>query len=307
MKIAIMGSGGVGGFFGAKLQIAGEDVTFIARGAHLAAMRKSGLRVEGPLLTAAVDPVEVTDDPAQVGPVDLVFMSIKAYDLDASIQAIAPLMGPETMVLPMLNGVDIAERIESVLGAGRVLGGLCQLSAFIAEPGTIRQVGSLQKVVIGERSGERTPRVEAVLELFLNADIPTELSTSIETEIWQKFLFLAPIAGVCAVTDLNMGAVLSDPDTRAMLVECMAEVFALARKKGVALPDQAVENTLKFGDTIPPETVPSMALSARRGERMELEVLNGAAYHLGRELGVPTPVNQFIYAALKHRAGGRPT
>ncbi|MEE8435640.1 MAG: 2-dehydropantoate 2-reductase [bacterium] len=305
MKIAIMGSGGVGGYFGARLALAGEDVTFIARGAHLEAIRSGGLRVEGTLLECHLNDAKATDDPGGVGAVDLVVMSIKAYDLEGSARAIAPLMGADTMVLPLLNGVDIAERIEPVLGAGRVLGGLCHLSAHIAEPGLIRQVGPLNKIIFGERSGEKTPRVEGLRDLLEHAEIPTVLSEAIETDLWLTYLFLAPMAGVCAVTALPMGEVLDDPDTRDMLAACMREIEAVGRKKGVALPDGAAEETLRFAGTLPPRMVPSMALSAQRGDKMELEVLNSTAARLGRELGVPTPVNQFIHAALKHRAGGR--
>lgn len=305
MKIAIMGSGGVGGYFGAKLSLAGEDVTFIARGAHLEAIRSGGLRVEGPLLECHLNDAKATGDPGEVGAVDLVVMSIKAYDLKGSAQAIAPMMGAETMVLPLLNGVDIADRLEPVLGAGRVLGGLCQLSAHIAEPGLIRQVGPLNKIIFGERSGEKTRRVEGLREVLEHAEIPTVLSEAIETDLWLKYLFLAPMAGVCAVTALPIDKVLADPETRDMLVECIREIEAVGRKKSVRLPDGAAEETIRFADGLPPGMVPSMALSAQRGDRMELEVLNGTAVRMGRELGVPTPVNSFIYAALKHRADGR--
>ena len=305
MKIAIMGSGGVGGYFGAKLALAGEDVTFIARGAHLEAIRSGGLRVEGPLLECHLKDAKATDDPGTVGAVDLVVMTVKAYDLEGSARAIAPMMGEGTMVLPLLNGVDIAERIEPVLGAGRVLGGLCQLSAHIAEPGLIRQVGPLNKIIFGERSGEITPRAESLRLLLEHAEIPTVLSPAIEKELWLKFLFLAPVAGVCAVTGLNLGEVLDDSDTREMLAGCAGEIEAVGREKGVELPAGAAGETLVFAGTLPPNTLPSMALSAQRGDKMELDVLNGAAARMGRELGVPTPINQFIHAALKHRAGGR--
>ncbi|MEE8436261.1 MAG: 2-dehydropantoate 2-reductase [bacterium] len=305
MKIAIMGSGGVGGYFGARLALAGEDVTFIARGAHLEAIRSGGLRVEGPLLECHLTDAKATDDPGGVGAVDLIVMSIKAYDLEASARAIAPMTGPETMVLPLLNGVDIAERIEPALGAGRVLGGLCQLSAHIAEPGLIRQAGPLNKIIFGERSGEKTPRAEGLRDALEHAEIPTVLSEAIETDLWLKYLLLAPLGGVCAVTGLLLGEVVGDPDTREMLAGCMREIEAVGRKQGVALPDGAAVEALGIADSLPPEMVPSLALSAKRGEKMELEVMNGTAARLGRELGVPTPVNQFIHAALKHRAGGR--
>ncbi len=304
MNIAIMGSGGVGGYFGARMVQAGEDVTFIARGAHLEAMRTGGLRVEGELLNCHLPQVRATDDPATVGPVELVLMSTKAYDLDASARQIAPMVGEDTVLLPMLNGVDTAERLEAVLGAGRVLGGLCQVSARIAAPGLIRQAGPLNKIIFGEFSGEVTPRVEAVRAMLEGAGIPVEVSPDIEKDLWLKYLFIAPVGGVCAVTQQRLGPVLEDPDTRAMLRQAMEEIHAVGLAKGVNLPADAVANTMKFSGTLPPQTQPSLALSLEQGQKLEVEALNGTAARLGDGLGVPAPVNRFITAALKHRAHG---
>lgn len=305
MKIAVMGAGGVGGFFGARLAQAGEDVTFIARGAHLAALRERGLRVEGDLAQFTLPRVQASDDPAQVGPVELVLLAIKAYDLEGAARQMQPLIGPRTTVLPLLNGADIAERIGAVLGEGHVLGGLALISARIGEPGVIRQLGPLNKIVCGEFSGEVTPRAEAIRDVLLRAQIQAELSRQIRSEIWKKFLFITAAGGVCAVTASLMGPVLADAETRALYVGCMEEVAALARALRIPLPASVVADTLRFSESVPPETRPSMLLSLELGQKLEVEILNGTVARLGRERGVPTPINQFIATALKLRAGGR--
>jgi 2-dehydropantoate 2-reductase len=305
MKIAVMGAGGVGGFFGARLAQAGEDVTFIARGAHLAALRERGLRVEGDLAQFTLPRVQASDDPAQVGPVELVLLAIKAYDLEGAARQMQPLIGPRTTVLPLLNGADIAERIGAVLGEGHVLGGLALISARIGEPGVIRQLGPLNKIVFGEFSGEVTPRAEAIRDVLLRAQIQAELSRQIRSEIWKKFLFITAAGGVCAVTASLMGPVLADAETRALYVGCMEEVAALARALRIPLPASVVADTLRFSESVPPETRPSMLLSLELGQKLEVEILNGTVARLGRERGVPTPINQFIATALKLRAGGR--
>lgn len=304
MKIAVMGAGGVGGYFGAKLAQAGNEVTFIARGAHLAAMRAKGLRIEGEGTQITLPSVQATDDPAQVGPVELVLLTIKAYDLEGAGRQMQPLIGPRTVVLPLLNGADIAERIGPAVGAERVLGGLCMISARIEAPGVIKQVGPLNKIVLGEFSGEITPRAQAVHDVLAGAGIATELTTQIRSELWKKYLFISA-AAVCALTASVTGPVLADPDTRALYVACMEEIAALARRQGIPLPETVVADTLAFTDKLPAQTKPSMLLSLEQGAKLEVEVLNGTAARMGRELGVPTPVNAFIYAALKLRAGGR--
>ena len=305
MKIAVMGAGGVGGYFGAKLAKAGADVTFIARGAHLAAMRAGGLRVEGHTERFALQPVRATDDPAEVGAVELVLLAIKAYDLERATRQMQPLIGPATAILPLLNGADIAERIGAVVGAEHVLGGVALISARIAEPGLIRQMGTLNKIVFGELSGAVTPRSEAIRDALLHAQIATELSRQIRSEIWKKFLFITAAGGVCAVTGSLLGAVLADPDTRALYAGCVEEAAAVARALRIALPESAVADTLRFSDAVPKETRTSMLLSLEQGQKLELDSLNGTVARMGRELGVPTPVNQFIATALKLRAGGR--
>ncbi|MCZ6728488.1 MAG: 2-dehydropantoate 2-reductase [SAR324 cluster bacterium] len=304
MKIAVMGAGGVGGFYGARMARAGEDVTFIARGPHLAALRESGMRVESPHIGDFHLPqVRATDDPAQVGPADLVWMTVKGYDLESGARAILPLIGEDTVVIPLLNGVEVAEDIGAVVGMEHMMGGIVQVSSAIAEPGLIRYA-LMDRLVFGELGGGSSARGQAILAMMHKADIPAELSEEIQVEVWKKFLFLDGVAGLSSLTRKTLGPVLGDPDTRALLAGCMREVEALARKKGVALEDNTVEELLQFAATRPPEMKPSMLLDLERGRKIELDTFQGTTVRLGKELGVPTPLNEFIYAALKLHAAG---
>ncbi len=306
MKIAVMGAGGVGGFYGGLLAKGGQDVTFIARGAHLEALRKTGLKVESQSAgDFALPKVAATDSPAGIGPVDLVLMTTKAYDLEGAARTLLPILRQDSLVLPLLNGVDIADRLAAVLGAERVLGGMCQVSSSIKAPGHIRQVGPLNKIVFGELAGGITPRAQAVLDAFKAAGINAELSASIQVDLWKKYLFIGAAGGLCALTRCTLGPVLKDPDTRAMFVGCAQEIEALARRKGVPLPATVVQDTVAFCDKLPFETRPSLLLSLEQGKPLELDALSGTAARMGRELGVPTPINQFITAALKLQAAGR--
>ena len=304
MKIAIMGAGAVGGYFGARLAAAGQDVTFIARGPHLEAMRRDGLRVLSPRGDLHLRPVRAVGAPAEAGPVELVLMCVKAYDLAAAARSMRPLLADETAVLPLLNGIDIAQRIGAVVGLPRLLGGTCQISAAIEAPGVIRQPMEMENITLGELDGRSTPRALAIAEALRGAGIPTELSPAIDVALWSKFIFLAPAAGVCCVTGQTLGPVLRDPDTRALLLHSMQEIEAVARAKAVALPADIVERTLRFMDGRPPEVDMSMLLDQERGRPMELDVLNGAVAALGEALGVPVPANRFITTALKLRAAG---
>lgn len=306
MKIAVMGAGGVGGYYGAVLARAGEDVTFIARGAHLEAIQKSGLKVESQAAgNFALPQVKATNNPADAGPVDLILFATKAYDLETAAAALKPCLGAETVILPLLNGVDIADRIAAVVGREHVLGGMCQISAAIQSPGVIRTVGPLNKIVFGELSGGTSARAQAVHQVLTKAGINAELSERVLVDIWNKFLFICALGGVCTVTASLLGPVRADPDTRALLVGVMEEVHALARRQGVPLKSSIVQDTLAAIDKLPEGTRPSMLLSLEQGAKLEVDALNGTAARLGKQLGVPTPVNQFIYAALKLRATGR--
>jgi 2-dehydropantoate 2-reductase len=303
-SIAVMGAGAVGGFYGALLARAGRQVSFIARGAHLAAMRERGLTVarEGePDLV--LREVVATGDPAEIGPVDLVLFTPKTFDLEGAARSIAPLLRAGTLVLPLLNGLDIADRLAAVVGRDHVLAGLCQISSTIEAPGLIRQSGPLNRVVLGEMDGEASARAKAVAELMQQAGINARASDHMAEELWKKFYFLDPWAGLCAMTDATLGAVREDPHTRAVLIECLEEVHALARARGVALP--AAADALAALDRLPPAMTPSLLRALRQGAPLEIDVFPGTAVRLGEELGIPTPAHRFIYAALVLRAGGR--
>lgn len=304
MKIAIMGSGGVGGYYGGRLAKAGEEVTFIARGPHLAALRGKGLRVKSHFGDFDLPSVNATDDPAGVGPVELVIVATKAYGLDAAAEAMQPLMGETTTVLPLLNGVDIAERLGAILGAGRVMPGLCMLSSFIAEPGVIHQVTPFEYIKFGETSGEASERGQTIEAVMKGAEINAELSTDIALEIWNKFIVLAAMAGLTSVSRSPVGLVRSDPDLRAMLAGLIGEAEALGRAKGVNLAPDLAERLMAQIDGVPAEAKPSMLMDLEAGRPLELEVIQGTLIKMGAELGIETPVARFIYAALKLHAAG---
>ncbi len=297
MKVAIMGSGGVGGYYGGRLAKAGEGVTFIARGPHLAALRIKGLRVKSHFGDFDLPSVNATDDSASIGPVDLVIVATKAYGLDAAAEAMLPLMGDATTVLPLLNGVDIGERLGAVLGTERIMPGLCNLSTFIAEPGVIHQVTPFEYLKFGETSGEASERGKTILTVMKSAEINAELSADITVELWNKFLMLAAAAGLTSVSRSPMGLVRSDPDLRVMLAAQIGETEALGRAKGVNLAPDVAERILAQIDGVPAEAKPSMFMDLEAGRPLELEVLQGTIIKMGTELGIEIPVARFIHAA----------
>jgi len=305
MKIVIMGAGGVGGFYGGRMARGGEDVTFIARGEHLKALQAHGLHLESPTVgNFHLPQVNATDDPARVGPADLVWMTTKAYDLDGAARAILPLIGPQTVVIPLLNGIDNAERIGAVVGMEHMLGGVVMVSSAIASPGVIRHV-SADQLVFGELAGGTSARGEAITAMLRGVGIEARLTDDIRTEIWIKYIRLMSMAGVTSLTRFPMLRLLRHPETRALFIACVNEGVALARKKGIAIKGDFCERFVASIEARAVETKPSMLLDLERGRRMELEVFQGAAMRLGRELGVPTPVNAFIHAALVLHANGR--
>jgi len=298
-RVAVLGAGGVGGFFGGRLARHGADVTFIARGAHLAALRATGLRVSSHYGDFVVDRVQATNDPAEVGRVDYVLVCVKSWDTPAAAQLARPMVGPETAVISLQNGVENEDQLAAVLGAEHVMGGLAYIIARIASPGSIEQIGPTAKAIVGERDGRRTPRGEAFAAEAQAAGIDLDLSTGIESEIWRKFLYICAFSGTCTVTRSSLGPVLEDPDTRALFVACMDEVKALADAKGIQLESDVVQTQLSRADGFSPSVTPSMLADLERGNRLELDWLNGTVARLGKELGVPTPANEFIYTALK--------
>ncbi len=299
-----MGAGGIGGYYGGRLAKAGNAVHFIARGDHLRAMRRHGLRVEGKKESFDLPRVSATDDPSQIGLVDLVLVCVKAYDLERATEAIRPLVGGETTVIPLLNGVDAPQRIGRVLGQKSVMGGLAYVSAAIAEPGFIRQVSPFDRIRFGDLPDTAAGRGAAIEAAMRHAGIDATFVDDIRSDLWRKFLFIAAASGVAALTGATMGPVLADPDTRALFVACMAEVEALAHHQGIFLPQGICGETLSFAEAAGEGMKPSMLLDLEQGRPLELDALNGTAARLGSELGVATPVNRFIYCALKLRAGG---
>jgi 2-dehydropantoate 2-reductase len=305
MRVAVIGAGGVGGAFGAALAQAGADVTFVARGAHLAAMRDKGLRVEGGRGETVVSPARATDDPATIGPVDFVLFCVKLWDVENAGAAIKPLIGPTTAVIPLQNGVDAAERLIPILGAPAMMGGVAQISATIAEPGVIRQVGTFMRLIFGELEGGKSARGEAFLALCQKAGCDATHSDQIMTELWMKFILLATNAALTAATRTPLGVLRDDPDIAPLFARASAEVAAVGRARGVALPEDAVERVVGFTRTSPPTMMASMAHDLIRGNRIELPWLSGKVVALGRELGVPTPVHEVLYAVLKPFVNGR--
>lgn len=306
MRIAIMGAGGVGGYVGARLAESGREVTFIARGAHLRAMQERGLRLESPLGDATIRPVRASDDPGTVGPVDLVLLAVKLYDVQPAAEACRPLLGPETGVVTFQNGVDAPEIVAEALGRQHVIGGVAQIRAVVAEPGVIRHLGITPRYIFGELDGRVSERIEALAGAMRAAKVEHEVSGDIQAELWRKMIFLATLSGMTTLLRLPIGPIREDPETRAMLRACADEAFAVARARGVALPADAPERVMAFMDGLPASNTSSMFDDLAAGRRLELPWLSGAIVRMGRELDVPTPTHAFITTALKLHADGRP-
>lgn len=305
MRIAIMGSGGVGGYFGARLARAGCDVTFIARGAHLEAMQKSGLLVESKAGNIHIESPKVTSDPASIGKVDLVLFGVKLWDTEAAARAIVPLVGPQTAVVSFQNGVQKDELLRSIVGDNAVMGGVCYIAATIARPGVIRHSGAMQKLVFGEYGGKGATRTQVFLEACGKAGIDAEVSADIRRATWEKFVFLVGLSATTATMRAPVGTVRANPQARAMLLDAMKEVVAVGRAEGVALAEDFADNRLAFCDSLPPEMNASMRNDLEGGNRLEVEWLSGDVAARGQRLGVPTPINRTVYDILAVHAQGR--
>jgi 2-dehydropantoate 2-reductase len=306
MRIAVVGAGGVGGGFGAALAKAGADVTFIARGAHLAAMKREGLKVLSPRGDTHLTPTHATDNPADIGPVDVVLFCVKLWDVESAGEAIRPLVGATTAVIPLQNGIDAPDRLIPILGTNAVMGGVAQISASIVAPGVIQQVGTFMRVVFGELDGMRSRRAEDFLALCHKAGFDATLSEQIVTELWMKFILLATNAGITAATRQPIGRLRDDPDIAPVMTAAFEEVIAIARARGVPLPAEALAKVLDFVGHAPPAMKASMALDLERGNRLELPWLGGKVVELGRQLGVATPIHGMMYAVLKPYIMGTP-
>jgi 2-dehydropantoate 2-reductase len=305
MKIAFMGSGGVGGLIGARLAQAGCDVSFIARGAHLAAMREHGLKLESPVGNVHLPNVRVTDDPGSLGPVDIVVIAVKLWDTGAAARAIAPLIGPDTGVLSLQNGVRKDEILRPIFGERALMGGVAYMGTAISRPGVILHTGTLQRVVFGEYDGRRSKRAEALLGFLQKTGIDARLSDDIRRSIWEKFVFLVGMAAVTATIRLPLGPILKHPLTRQFYLDAMREAAAVGRAHGVRLPEDIAEERLAFSDTLPPSMTASLQLDLERGNPLEVEWLSGSVVELGAAVGVPTPIHRAARDILILHAQGK--
>jgi 2-dehydropantoate 2-reductase len=304
VKIAVMGSGGVGGYFGARLVMGGGDVTFVARGSHLAAMREHGLAIEGGPDEIHLPKVNAVENPAAIGIVDLVMFAVKLWDTDTAIEQIRPIMGPDTVVISFQNGVLKDEILIRAFGPARVMGGVCYVATSIARPGIIRRTGPLERMVFGEFDGEPTPRAARFLDACLRGGIKAELSRDIRREIWEKFVFLAALSGTTATMRTTIGPIRANPQPRAFLLDVMREVVAVGRAHGIGLPADYAEQRLRLADDLAPDMTSSMHHDLERGNRLEVRWLSGGVVELGRAVGVATPLNRAISDILALRAEG---
>lgn len=298
MRIAVFGTGSVGGYFGGRLAQSGEEVIFIARGEHFQAIRSNGLRVDSFMGDFVVKPAQAVNDPRRVGEVDVVLLGVKAWQVQNAALEMRAILGPETFVVPLQNGVDAPAQLAAVLGSERVLGGLCKISAFIAGPGRIHHAGLEPYVAFGELDKRSSERADRLREAFERAGVWVEVPPDIQVAMWEKFLFIAAVSGVGAVTRAPLGAVRDLPETRSMLEQAMRETLAVARGRKVHLPDDVVARTMAFIDGLPPGVTASMQRDIVDGRPSELSSQNGAVARMGLELGVPTPTHTFIYHSL---------
>ena len=306
MKIAVIGSGGVGGYFGGRLAAGGQDVTFVARGAHLDALQKNGLRILSALGDLHLPKVKATSDTSTIGPADVVMIAVKLWGTEEAARAALPLIGPDTAVVSFQNGVVAIESLLPIVGKAHVMGGVSNIAALIEEPGTIRHNGNMANLFFGELDGKPSPRAQSLLDACRKAGINAELLTDINKAIWEKFVRLVTLSATTSLMRMPVGPIRSDPDTRALMQQVMEEVVAVGRSKGIKLDADIVANQMRIIDGYPPAMVASMCGDLRRGNRLELPWLSGHVASVGKALGIATPANQFVYAALKQYAAGRP-
>jgi 2-dehydropantoate 2-reductase len=303
MRIAIVGSGGVGGYFGGRLAAAGVDVTFLARGAHLEAMSTRGLRIDSPKGDVHLLKVKAAADPSDVGRADVVFFAVKLYDTESALGMLPPLVGPGTVVIPLQNGVDSVATLTRSVGAPHTAGGTCYVSAVIAEPGVIRHT-AMDHLIFGELDGSRSARLEWLLEACRSAGFQATLSADITVDVWTKFVRLSVFSGMTAVARSPLGVVVRDPQLFAMFTDALREAMTVAHTKGIAVPASSVDDAAAVASALPPQTKSSMLEDLERGRRLELPWLSGAVVRIGREVGVETPTHRFINAVLGPHVNG---
>ncbi|HKP36667.1 MAG TPA: 2-dehydropantoate 2-reductase [Pyrinomonadaceae bacterium] len=299
MRIAIFGTGGVGGYFGGRLAQAGEDVTFIARGEHLRAIQTKGLRVESPDGDFTISPASATDSVAEVGAVDLIIVGVKAWQVPEAARAMKPMAGLDTTVLPLQNGVDAVSQLTAELGSEVVIGGLCKIVSFVAAPGYIRHAGFAPSIVIGETDNRRSDRILTIERTLKRAGLETSIADDINVALWSKFLFIASFSGVAAIAGEPAGILRTNPDTRAQMLRAMNEINALAHARGIHLPSDAIEKAMAAVDSLPEGATSSMQRDIAAAKPSELDSQNGAVVRMAREAGVEVPTHKLIYEALR--------
>jgi 2-dehydropantoate 2-reductase len=303
MDIGVVGAGGVGGFFGGLLAKAGNRVTFLARGRHLEAIRRDGLRVKHHQGEFTV-PVAATDDPQEMGSVELVLFTVKSYDTESAIPAVRSVLKGNTSVLTLQNGVESHQVLGRTLGQGRVLPGAAYIESRIESPGVIQQTGDVVRIVLGEIDGTRSSRVLTLQKNIEGAGVSCEVSDDVLRALWTKFLFIASVAGLTSACRARLGVLLANPEYRELLLASMREVEAVGRAHGIKLAHDVVQRTMAYVEGAVKDIKASMHIDLERGRRLELEALNGAVVRLGGEVRVETPVNRFFYLALKPHVNG---
>jgi len=298
MKIAVIGAGGVGGYFGGRLAQAGIDTTFIARGATLEALRTKGLRVESVNGDFTIERPRATDDPHAVGQVDAVLLAVKAWQIPEAAESAKPMLGPSTIVVPLENGIDAPETIAAILGSQHAIGGLCAIVSFIVAPGHIRHAASEPMVMFGELDNTRSERVERLHRAFVQAKVTAEIPQDIHRSMWTKFLFIATLSGIGALTRVPIGVWRSMPEIRAIATDSLREVVALATARGIDLGPDAVEKTWQRYDALAPASTSSLQRDVMDGKPSELDAQLGAIVRLAKEAGVPVPVTAMMYHSL---------
>ncbi len=305
MRIAAMAAGAVGGYFGARMAAAGHDVFFIARGAHRDAIAKNGLKIESVHGDLHLPKPNVTDDPAKVGPVDIVLFAVKLWDTETAAAAAHPLLGPNSRLITFQNGVDSVDRISSVVGAERTIGGAAYIATTIASPGVIKHTSQFATIRFGRADKRPDDTLNAFVDAGKAAKLDIALSADIDRELWQKFIFLTAMAGSTAALRSPIGPIAADPELRNFFRTLMEEAFAVGKAKGVALDSAYIDERMNFvTNKVEPGMKASMAHDLERGNRLELDWLAGKVRALGREFGIPTPASDTVYTVLKlHRMG----